>query len=182
MSVATGNITAIKKGLMLCIDPSSGSRGSHIGYAVYHAGKLVEAGHIDMSDDWDKEVSHRLKALGDELRDKFTAEFDLLVVEQIRSINRGRDYRATHQLVWAVGCLLSNLRYKKKVELHTRTWQGIVNRTWTAYTKSDMNDAIGIGVGMIALAWGYYPKKINNKSQQDLLESTIKPKIREALT
>ena len=182
MSVATGNITAIKKGLMLCIDPSSGSHGSHVGFALYHQGKLIEAGHIDMSDHWDEPVNQRLFHLSECLKQSFTTEVDLLVVEKIRSVNRGRAYTANHQLMWSVGVIQASIPHKKMVEMHTRTWQGIVKRTWTAYTKSDMYDSIGIGIGMIALAYGYYPKKINNKSQQELLESTIKPKIREALT
>ena len=182
MSAATGNITAIKKGLMLCIDPSSGGQGSHVGYALFDKGILIEAGEINMSDHWDQPVSVRLFHLSECLKQSFTTEVDLLVVEKIRSVSRGRAYTANHQLMWSVGAIQASIPHKKTVEIHPRTWQGVVSRTWLKYSKSDMNDSIGIGCGMIALAYGYTPKKINNKSQQDLLESTIKPKIKEALT
>lgn len=182
MSVATGNITAIKKGVMLCIDPSSGSAGSNLGYAIFDKGILVEAGEIDMSEHWDEPVSKRLFSLSECVKREFTSEVDLIVVEKIRAVSRGRAYTANHQLMWSVGVIQASIPHKKSVEIHTRTWQGIVKRTWTKYIKGDMHDAIGIGIGMIALAHGYNAKKINNKPQQELLESTIRPKIKEALT
>ena len=163
---AKGKIKLIKNGTMLAIDPSSGSRGSHIGYALFDKGLLVESGEIDLSDEWGLPVHQRLGYIHDCLRESFPF-VDLLVTEKIRVVSRRGSYKATEPLVYAIGVIMSGIKHGAFVEIHPRTHMATSNRLFDDYRKTDEYDAISIGLCMIAFANGYDPKRIDNKNQED---------------
>lgn len=170
MNPAKGNLKVIKNGRFLCIDPSSGSSGSHIGYAIFDQGKLDEAGIINMTDHWEQDVGPRLKGLSDCLREEFDEEFDLVVVEKIRPFKRGRAYHAHVSLIWAIGLIVGSLSYDKIIEIHPRTHMASTNHLFPMYYKDDMMDAISMGVCLIAFAHGYEPKKVHTSKYSDKLD------------
>jgi hypothetical protein len=140
----------ILEGHMLCIDPSSGSRGwkgsgtgSMPGYAVFKKGVLVDSGIIEIPG-LSRDVGYRLQDLATILRTEFELP-DLLVVEKISG-------RARVSLVKSAGAILASVLAPAIIEIAPRSWQAWVpaNR-WTRATKSDENDAKGIGYALIEM-------------------------------
>ena len=132
-------------GLMLCIDPSSGSRGSMPGYAYFQAGELIESGIIEVNPNQKPHI--RLAEIGAILRDREQfPEPDVLILEEIKSI-RGK-FKPPMSLLWACGVIASSFSCPL-IEVAPKLWTKIRD---DAYEKSDEEDARYIGKYVIGLA------------------------------
>lgn len=133
------NRTQILEGVMLCVDPSSGSKDSNAGYALFDRGRLVESGVI--YDDADKklDIYQRLRVLADWLAKYDCA--DVLVVEKIRS-------KAHTYLRWACGVTVATNRAPVVMELSPITWH---KYTPDDYQKTDEDDAKWFGYTVLQI-------------------------------
>ena len=133
-------------GMVLAIDPSSGSYNrktreqSHLGYALFKAGELVDSGIIAM-DGKNKTIWERLRDLHDCLSSEFEAP-DVLVIEKLRGAF-AHDY-----LKWSVGVIGTAIRAPVTLEMNISTWK---SRAGKDYVKSDEADAIWIGRALLKI-------------------------------
>ena len=132
---------------MLCVDPSSGSRGwkgragSMPGYALFRAGTLVDSGIIEIPK-LGRESCYRIQDLGSILREQFEVP-DLLVVEKVSG-------RARVSLVKSAGAIIASVLASRIIEIAPRSWQKWVRPDqWTRAIKSDENDAKAMGYALI---------------------------------
>jgi len=132
----------IREGTVLAIDPSSGSKRSLPGFAIFKGEELVESGTIPL--EVDQPIDVRLRQLKFILEDEF-GEMDVLVVEKIRG-------RSHTYLRWACGVTIACCDAPLVFEMPTITWKKFVDRD--TYEKSDEQDAIKIGEALIKLAGG----------------------------
>jgi len=131
----------LDRGTMLAIDPSSGSQSSLPGYALFKAGKLVDAGVVNLPKGTTA-LSNRLFQLRNALFQEFEQP-DLLAVELISPVmpSGGRFQKNTGSLIKAVGAILS-VWDVPVVEPSPTTWHTM---TPASYIKGDMHDACMIG-------------------------------------
>ena len=66
---AEKNLQALIEGHVLAIDPSSGSRDSMPGYAVFFKGQLLDSGLIEVARG--RELNRKLFIIGETLRTQF---------------------------------------------------------------------------------------------------------------
>lgn len=126
---------------VLCIDPSSGSRSSMPGWALYEGGRLLESGTLIL--DHTQPLPYRLKILAecvDALYQKFDP--DVLVHEEIAAQGHGRDAGGHASLLKSVGVIQSISGPLHTVGIYPVSWKARARKT---YVKSDENDAIEIG-------------------------------------
>jgi len=143
MSVHTDiqlNADLILNGIMLVIDPSSGSQKSKTGFAVYDCGECIDSGIVAI--DHTKHVSFRLQDTYDFFINNYCNP-DLLVIEKIRGP------RAHVYLHWAVGVIITAVHARKVIEMNTGLWKSKVSAD---YVKGDEEDAVEIGKVAIMLA------------------------------
>lgn len=139
---------------MLCIDPSSGSAryrsrrkgaedasdtsGSMPGWALFERGELVASGIVEIPG-LHREAPYRLQDLARLLKDFDTP--DLLVVEKVSK---------RVSLVQSAGAIFASVLSPRIIQIHPRSWQAWVRPDqWTRATKSDENDAKGMGYALI---------------------------------
>lgn len=143
------NILSITEGVIVSIDPSIGSTSSQPGWAVYRAGKLMNAGTFEIDPTW--YTWERLQRLSHHVR-KLYAEYDpdVLVFEDIPSQRYGGGNANAHaSLLKAVGVILSISGPDAFIGLHPITWKKLVR---SEYRKGDMEDAIEMGWIAIQIA------------------------------
>jgi hypothetical protein len=133
------NKNKILKGTMLAVDPSSGSKDSRPGYALFESGKLVESGTVSI--DYRQKIDKRLQDLQDKLEDSHFHP-DILIIERIRGM------RSHIYLHWAVGVIVATIRSDLVVEMPTSMWRKYVTND---YIKSDAMDAVSMGVAAIQI-------------------------------
>ena len=143
--------TEIQQGYMLAIDPSSGSSGSLPGFAIFEAGKLVDAGTISLPRGT-KQIHSRLFLLRDTLEKEFKKP-DILAVEWIAPIFPGAKnaffQKSASSLMKSVGAIMS-VWDCPVIEPAPTTWHTM---TPPGYEKNDANDACMIGnAALIVLA------------------------------
>ena len=127
-------------GEVLCVDPSSGSKSSMPGYAVYRKGELVESGTIEVP--LGDKIYDRLVYLVACIKREFNTTPDVLVIEDI-PIGKGRlRMAALRSLNMSVGAIIGALEVDKVVALHPRFWK---KHARVNYSKSDEQDAIMMG-------------------------------------
>ncbi len=137
------NINALISGVILAIDPSSGSAASQPGYALYAGTSLKDSGLVRIRSG--DHISNRLHRLSRTLRDEFSKP-DLLVTENIPPFMGDgpgaafatRNVISLHQ---SVGVIMS-VWDVPVVLVSPRSWRSLVPDN---YLKSDENDAIMIG-------------------------------------
>lgn len=137
----TGIEELVIKGKVLAIDPSSGSRNSQPGYAIYEAGTLVDSGIIQVNHK--NQLHSRLFYLAGCIRDQFDTP-DILVTENISSVmnsNSGFMSKNMVPLQRAVGVVQSIFECPC-LEVAPATWRKYIPKD---YVKSDENDAIMLG-------------------------------------
>jgi len=137
------NIDLILNGIMIVIDPSSGSKKSKTGYAVYDCGVCMDSGIIEI--DHRKHVSERLQDTYDFLTANY-CQPDLLVIERIRGS------MAHVYLHWAVGVIQTAVRAGTVIELNTGMWK---NKARPEYIKGDREDALEMGYVVTKIASEY---------------------------
>lgn len=133
----------IQAGEVLAVDPSSGSQGSLPGYALFKAGKLVDAGTIDLPRG-SRPLANRLFLLRETLEKAFQKP-DLLAIELISPVMPAKNGAFLHKhassLIKAVGAILSTWDVPT-LEVSPMTWHSM---TPPEYKKSDVQDACMIG-------------------------------------
>lgn len=139
----------ILEGRFLAIDPSSGSRQSLPGYAIYNKGQLEEAGVIEIGAGQD--LSVRLHELLETLQNDFTG-LDLVCIEQIPLVSFGKGKpmgRSMRNLQRSIGVTQAVFGNLPVCEMPIRSWKA---RAPAEYVKTDDQDAIAIGFALIQLA------------------------------
>ena len=129
----------IKQGVMLCVDPSSGSAKSNAGYALFDRGRLIESGEVFPDEVKQLDIYDRLRYLADWLASYDCA--DVLVVEKIRS-------KAHTYLRWACGVTIATNRAPIVLELSPITWH---RYTPDDYQKTDEDDAKWFGYTVLQI-------------------------------
>lgn len=144
----------ILEGTMLCVDPSSGSRQSLPGWAVYRAGSLRDYGIVEVPSNWLNKgsgIPYRLKYIADAFRNAWPGvEYDLLAMEDVKLDNeKGTLQNAIESLMLAKGAITAALSWKEYIGVHALAWHSIKP---PGYEKSDTSDAVLIGELLIRLA------------------------------
>ena len=136
-------LPALLEGRILAIDPSSGSKESMPGYAIFHAGQLIDSGLIEVK--IGRELNARLFSIGECLRTQFEAP-DVLAVEHIPPFMRGSGFsKSIVSLQRAIGVIIGSID-RPLVEVPPITWHKL---TPVGYVKSDEKDAVMIGYAAI---------------------------------
>jgi hypothetical protein len=141
----------IVTGRLLAIDPSVGSANSMPGYAVFEAGKLVENGTIQV--DHKEPVSKRLHEINRCLREDFERP-DVVAIEMPPLINlRGMGHRmnavSRAGLQRGIGAAIAAWPVDHIVEIPPASWSKFKPAD---YVKGDAQDALVIGLAVLALA------------------------------
>lgn len=145
-------VKAVLTGLMVVIDPSSGSSSSMPGYAIFKEGKLIDSGVMQI--DHRKEVPRRLQDISKCLSSEFP-EADVLVIEDIPSRSFGRNAIAHATLLKSVGCILASSKYHRFIEISPSVWHAYIKREpkeAEGYVKGDEWDAKIMGYCILELA------------------------------
>lgn len=144
----------LKHGVLLAIDPSSGSAGSLPGYALFKQGVLQDCGLISLPRGT-RAISNRLYLLRESLLTEFKKP-DILAVEYIAPVfptkNGGFLHKSASSLTKSVGAIMSTWDVPV-IEPAPTTWHALVREAMvkrgedpTKYPKSDVNDAIAIAM------------------------------------
>jgi hypothetical protein len=132
----------ITTGTVLAIDPSSGSKTSQPGFAVFREGKLEASGIIEI--DHKIDINIRLQILYRKIRNLLPVQPDVFLIEQIGG-------KAHHVLLEAVGVSIAAAETPIVLRVHNRFW-----KAWAAqspeYSKNDAADARMIGESVIQAA------------------------------
>lgn len=139
----------ILTGVMLVVDPSSGSGNSMPGYAIYRAGEFHESGTVDL--DTSMSLSRRLYEINRTFREEFEQP-DVLVVENIPPISyggRGMPAASLMSLHKAIGAVICAWDIGNLVEVHPSSWRHYKPE---AYEKTDEWDAIVMGICVVSIA------------------------------
>ena len=100
-------LTPLLEGHILAIDPSSGSRDSMPGYAVFRAGLLIDSGLIQVQQG--RELNRKLFSIGETLRNQFEVP-DILVVEHIPPFMRGSGFSKSIVILQrAIGMIIGSI-------------------------------------------------------------------------
>lgn len=126
----------ILNGRLMAVDPSSGSRESMPGYAIYEKGTLVESGTIEIPKG--VHVSLRLQALCNSLQKEFPIP-DVLAVEHIPPRIGGVQ---VVNLQRSIGVIMAALPCPLIAQVAPVSWKSHCDEN---YYKSDELDAIYIG-------------------------------------
>lgn len=158
-----GLLVTVLEGRLLSIDPSSGSRQSMPGYAIWESGKLKDSGVLQI--EYSDYVNVRLQRIADSLRNEFEVP-DILVIENIPpKIGFGRGPLNLHR---AVGAIMSAVRCGPIIEVAPISWRKYIPE---GYRKTDENDAIMFGYCVIATA--YKLKQGEVPALEDIIDVSI---------
>lgn len=136
-------LTPLLDGHILAIDPSSGSRDSMPGYAVFRAGLLIDSGLIQVQQG--RELNRKLFSIGETLRNQFEVP-DVLVVEHIPPFMRGSGFSKSIVILQrAIGMIIGSID-RPLLEVPPITWHKLAPPN---YQKTDEKDAIMIGYAAI---------------------------------
>jgi hypothetical protein len=146
------HLDAILNGSILSIDPSSGSKNSQPGYAIYRAGQLVDSGFIAVKAG--EALHKRLFYLGNCLREQFEKP-DVVVTENIPPFfpkeGESRFFNMSIvSLQRAVGVVQAAFDVPV-IEVAPITWRKNIPDN---YRKTDEADAIMLGLTVIKSACG----------------------------
>jgi len=140
----------ILNGTFLSIDPSIGSTASMPGYALFEQGNLVESGIIQVSISNKKNI--RLYNIAKSFREGFRKP-DVIAIENIPPIKfkGGMNGWSLVSLQRSIGAILSVFD-APYIEVAPIAWQ---KYKFDGYSKSDEEDAICIGLCVLAAARDY---------------------------
>lgn len=133
-------------GRLLAIDPSTGSRSSMPGYAVFDKGKLIESGTIEV--DIKGNRAERLHEINRTLREDFATP-DVVAVESAGYFVSKMNPASIISLQRAIGAIVAAHPVKCLIEIPSNVWQ---KHTFPGYVKGDEHDAICIGLCAINTA------------------------------
>lgn len=131
----------LQEGVVVCLDPSSGSRSSMPGYAVYVGGDLLVSGILEL--DVSQPLHIRLRKLNYLVRKLYsTYDPDVLVFEDVPAVRYGGNATFHASLLKSVGTILGISGPRFTVGLAPSSWTVMAR---SGYVKSDENDSIEIG-------------------------------------
>lgn len=140
---------------VLSVDPSSSSRGSQPGYALFRGGVLQEAGVLDIPPGLP--LNQKLGRLVQDLQSGFTG-VDILILEYISPFFAKQ--RSHMSLQRACGAIMGAVPADICLECPPQTWHLLAPEN---YVKTDMNDAILMGTAtfvtaskLLGLPWEQY--------------------------
>lgn len=159
VGMAARKIRSHLKGRVLCIDPSSGSEQSVPGFALFEGQLLREVGFLEISRTSDAPI--RFKELVAALRDNFSEEVDVLVIEYVPPFmskpgKGGFRTQGVVNLHRAIGITMGVVNWKSIIQVPPISW-----RTWvtnnvgaigSTYKKRDDRDALALGLTVFHLA------------------------------
>jgi len=134
----------IASGLVIAIDPSSGSRDSVPGFAVFRAGELLTSGEIDIP--YRKPIAERLQLLHAAVLKLTPEPPDVFIVEEIKGQNFSHRF-----LHWALGSTIAAARTTTLVECPINLWKSLA-KIYPGYLKGNAMDAEMIGMSVILYA------------------------------
>lgn len=140
----------ILSGTILAIDPSTGSKSSMPGYALFVKGKLKECGIIEVDPSLSK--TKRLSEINRTLREDFNIP-DILACEYIPPVKYGRGGMNSISLMGlqrAIGATMAAFPDSELIEVATKFW--MTHHNWKEWKKGDVDDAIAIGMAVINTA------------------------------
>ena len=153
-SADTQHQQILRTGVVLAIDPSSASKASMPGFALFENSSLLLKGTVKI--DPNKNVYVRMAELYVKIQELVACPPDVLVIENINKM-QGHQF-----LLWAVGVSISAVRAPIVIELHNAVWKSLAKKT-PGYIKSDANDAELIGRSTIMLAQEEHNKNVNTE-------------------
>lgn len=127
-------------GTVVALDPSSGSRDSQPGYAVFVNGVLTSRGTLRVSPKLP--IYERLQLLYDRVAAILPAPPDVFAIEKI---HKGMSHQF---LQWAVGVSIAAARGKRTLEVPIAFWKAYA-KLQPEYGKGDEADAVAIGASII---------------------------------
>lgn len=133
-------------GTLLAIDPSTGSRSSMPGYALFKNGQLVESGTITV--DIKGNRAERLHEINRTLREELETP-DVVAVESAGYFVGKMNPASIISLQRAIGAIVAAHPVKCLIEIPSNVWQ---KHAFPGYIKNDANDAICIGLCAINTA------------------------------
>lgn len=141
------HVGSIITGTVIAIDPSSGSRESMPGYAIFRAGELVDSGYIALQHNED--LRKRLHDLRRSLTEQFQVP-DILVTENIPPVMTGKGFfnRSMVSLQRAIG-VVQSIWDVPCIEVAPITWRQNIPDD---YRKTDETDAIMMALTVLKAA------------------------------
>lgn len=133
----------ILTGTLLAIDPSTGSKSSMPGFAVFQKGELIESGIIKV--DLKGNRAQKLYQINHTLRTDFGAP-DVVAVESAGYFISKMNPASIISLQRAIGAVIAAWPVKCLVEVPSNVWQRYVPAN---YVKGDEMDAVAIGMCVI---------------------------------
>jgi hypothetical protein len=137
------NADKILNGTVLAIDPSSGSKESQPGYAIFKAGVLQDHGTLKIPH---KVIYERMPILYDKIQEILPIPLDVFLIEQIRGQNFSHVF-----LNWACGVSISAVRAPVTIEIEVLMWRAYM-KCFPEYVKSDATDAVMIAEAVLFMA------------------------------
>jgi hypothetical protein len=135
------NLEIVTKGRLLVVDPSSSSRGSQPGYALFEAGVLKDMGVIEIPPSM--ALNRKLHRLVTALRKDFP-QVDVLAIELISPFfARGKGFTGFNKpnvsLQRACGATLGAVECELALEVSPQSWH---MHAPEGYVKNDAGDAL----------------------------------------
>ena len=149
-------LNLINTGKLLVVDPSSSSRGSQPGYALFEAGVLKDMGVLEIPPSM--ALNRKLHRLVTSLRADFP-QVDILVLELISPFfgRKGKDgafqmggfNKPNVSLQRACGATMGGVEAEVCLEVAPVTWHKYMPE---GYTKNDAGDALLMGLTVYRIA------------------------------
>ena len=166
------HLHAIFNGQILVIDPSSGSKNSQPGYAIYKYGILQDSGIIQIQ--YKTGLNNRLYQLSRSLREQFETP-DILVTENIPPVIMGKSgspggffNMSMLSLQKSIGVVISCFDCPL-IEVAPVSWRRNIPE---GYLKTDENDSIMMGFTVLKLA-----SKLDGRPDYLGMTDTLKHKL-----
>ena len=148
------HIDTILNGVVLAVDPSSGSANSMPGFAVYSQGELLLSGTVKINAK--ANVYNRLQELYLKITELLACPPDLLLIEQVNK-------QMSHQyLQFAIGVTIAAAKAPDTIEVPICIWKSVAKKE-VGYAKSDSFDAVMIGKAAVLLAKREHNKNVNTE-------------------
>lgn len=140
-------LNLILTGRMLVVDPSSSSRSSQPGYALFEGGVLKDMGVLEISPGM--ALNRKLHRLVSSLRADFP-KVDVLVIELISPFFGKRGFNKPNvSLQRACGATMGGVEAEVCLEVAPVSWHKYMP---DGYTKNDAGDALLMGLTVLRIA------------------------------
>jgi len=134
----------VLSGTLLVIDPSSGSKDSMPGFAIFKQGVLESHGEIEIPPSYP--IQKRLQVLDHKIRCLLPDPATVFGMEDISGQHFSHKY-----LVWACGVSVAASQTPALILVPIQTWRSYARKD-PDYVKSDASDAKYMGVTIVELS------------------------------